>query len=63
MSAYGLSDAQLLDLTLAAALFSALAIVEPISVAAAFNASGPGTEVTTTKNGQAQSALQEELAV
>jgi hypothetical protein len=33
ISALGLSDAELLDLTLAAALFSALAIIEPISIA------------------------------
>jgi hypothetical protein len=33
ISAFGLSDAELLDLTLAAAIFSALAILEPISVA------------------------------
>ena len=31
----GLLDAELLDLTLATALFSALAIIEPISVAVA----------------------------
>ncbi len=35
LSALGLSDAELLDLTLAAALFSALAIIEPISAAVA----------------------------
>ena len=35
ISALGLSDAELLDLTLAAALFSALAIIEPISAAVA----------------------------
>ncbi|HWB13737.1 MAG TPA: hypothetical protein VG826_31215 [Pirellulales bacterium] len=35
MSALGLSDAELLDLTLATALFSALAIIEPISAAVA----------------------------
>jgi hypothetical protein len=33
--ALGLSDAELLDLTLAAALFSALAIIEPLSAAVA----------------------------
>jgi alkylhydroperoxidase family enzyme len=35
LNALGLSDAELLDLTLAAALFSALAIIEPISAAVA----------------------------
>jgi hypothetical protein len=35
MSALGLSDAELLDLTLTTALFSALAIIEPISAAVA----------------------------
>jgi hypothetical protein len=33
LSALGLSDAEILDLTLATALFSALAIIEPISAA------------------------------
>ena len=35
MSALGLGDAELLDLTLVTALFSALAIIEPISAAVA----------------------------
>jgi alkylhydroperoxidase family enzyme len=35
LRALGLSDAELLDLTLAAALFSALAIIEPLSAAVA----------------------------
>ena len=35
ISAHGLSDAELFDLTLATALFSALAIIEPISAAVA----------------------------
>jgi hypothetical protein len=35
ISALGLSDAELLDLTLATALFSALAIIEPIGAAVA----------------------------
>ena len=35
MSALGLGEAELLDLTLAAAIFSALAIIEPISAAVA----------------------------
>jgi alkylhydroperoxidase family enzyme len=39
ISAIGLSDAELLDLTLATSLFSALAIIEPISVAVAPKAS------------------------
>jgi hypothetical protein len=38
ISALGLSDAELLDLTLATSLFSALAIIEPISEAVASNA-------------------------
>jgi hypothetical protein len=63
MSALGLGDAELLDLTLAAALFSALAIIEPLSAAVAPNTDRPGAEVAITKEGQAQSALREELAV
>ena len=35
ISALGLLDAELLDLTIATALFSALAIIEPISAAVA----------------------------
>jgi hypothetical protein len=35
ISALGLSDAEILDLALATALFSALAIIEPISAAVA----------------------------
>jgi hypothetical protein len=35
LSALGLSDAEILDLTLASALFSALAIIEPLSAAVA----------------------------
>jgi hypothetical protein len=35
ISAHGLSDAELFDLTLATAVFSALAIIEPISAAVA----------------------------
>ncbi len=35
LSAFGLSDAEILDLTLATALFSALAIIEPIGAAVA----------------------------
>jgi hypothetical protein len=38
ISAHGLSDAELLDLTLATSLFSALAIIEPIREAVASNA-------------------------
>ncbi len=41
ISDLGLSDAELLDLTLAAALFSALAIIEPISVAADLKLGSP----------------------
>jgi len=63
MSTLGLSDAELLDLTLATALFSALAIIEPIGAAASRNGSRQSAEVTTATNGQIQSALPEELAV
>jgi hypothetical protein len=63
MSALGLGDAELLDLTLAAALFSALAIIEPISAAVTPKADRRGTEVATTKEDQVQSAIREELAI
>lgn len=63
MSKLGLVDAELLDLTLATALFSALAIIEPISAAVATNIGRPGAEVAPTKGGQVQSALREELAI
>jgi alkylhydroperoxidase family enzyme len=63
MSALGLGDAELLDLTLAAALFSALAIIEPISAAVAPKTDRRGGEVAATREGQVQSALREELAV
>jgi hypothetical protein len=59
MSKLGLEDAELLDLTLAAALFSALAIIEPISAAAATKAA----DVTAARNGQVPSALREDLAI
>lgn len=41
LGALGLSDAELLDLTLATATFSALAIIEPISTAVAHALSAP----------------------
>jgi hypothetical protein len=63
MSALGLGDAELLDLTLATALFSALAIIEPISAAVSANADRRGSEVATTRVVQVQSPLREELAV
>jgi hypothetical protein len=63
MSALGLADAELLDLTLATALFSALAIIEPISAAVAPNTDRRGTEVGTTTAVHVQPALREELAV
>jgi alkylhydroperoxidase family enzyme len=63
MLALGLGDAELLDLTLTAALFSALAIIEPISAAVAPNTNRRGAEVANTREGQVQSALREELAV
>jgi hypothetical protein len=61
--ALGLGDAELLDLTLAAALFSALAIIEPISAAVAPKSDRRGPEVAATREVQVQSALREELAV
>ena len=48
--ALGLSDAELLDLTLAAALFSALAIIEPISAAVAPIPIARGVEVAVETN-------------
>jgi alkylhydroperoxidase family enzyme len=63
LSALGLGDAELLDLTLAAAVFSALAIIEPISVAGAPNAGRRGAEVAAPGDGQVQSGSREELAV
>lgn len=52
ISALGLSDAELLDLTLAAALFSAMAIIEPIGAAAA---------PSHTSGGRAHHAARDEL--
>jgi hypothetical protein len=63
MSALGLGDAELFDLTLASALFTALAIIEPISAAIALNTERPGADVAVTRDGQFQSALREKLAV
>ena len=63
MSALGLGDAELFDLTLAAALFSALAIMEPISAAAAPKTDRRGAEVAATRVVQVQSPSREELAV
>jgi hypothetical protein len=63
MLALGLGDAELLDLTLAAALFSALAIIEPISAAVAPMSDRRDPEVAATREVQVQSALREELAV
>jgi alkylhydroperoxidase family enzyme len=45
LSALGLSDAELLDLTLVTSLFSALAIIEPISAAVAPTPLAPAVEV------------------
>jgi alkylhydroperoxidase family enzyme len=47
MSALGLSDAELLDLTLATALFSALAIIEPIGAAVAAQREAPAVDQKT----------------
>jgi alkylhydroperoxidase family enzyme len=63
LSALGLADAELLDLTIAASVFSALAIIEPISAAVATNSGRPGPEVAATADGHVQSASVEELAV
>ncbi len=63
LPALGLADAKLLNRTLAAALFSTLAILSPISAAVAPNTDHRGTEVATKSGGQVQSALREELAV
>lgn len=62
MSALGLGDAELLDLTLATAIFSALAIIEPISATVAPNSGGLSAELATRSDGPVPSALQEELA-
>lgn len=62
MSELGLADAELLDLTLAAALFSALAIIEPISAAVAPHSARWGVGVAATSENQIPSALEEELA-
>jgi len=63
MSALGLGDAELLDLTLVAALFSALAIIEPISVAVAPKTDPRSAEVAVARESQVQSALREELVL
>jgi hypothetical protein len=65
ISALGLSDAELLDLTLATALFSAVAIIEPINAAVAPIpiACGGDNAVDTIREAQVQSALREEFAV
>ncbi len=63
MSALGLGDAELFDLTLAAALFSALAIIEPIGAVVAPNTDRRNAEVAAVREGQGPSALREELAV
>jgi alkylhydroperoxidase family enzyme len=62
MSALGLGDAELLDLTLAASVFSALAIIEPISAASSNTGRGAAV-VATTRDGQVHSASREELAL
>ena len=47
LRALGLSDAELLDLTLATALFSALAIIEPISAAVTAQRASPAVDQKT----------------
>ena len=64
--ALGLSDAELLDLTLCTAVFAALAIIEPISTAAAPipTAGGKPPQSTRTRPpGSSPIGLREELAV
>jgi hypothetical protein len=63
LSALGLGEAELLDLTLATSLFSALAIIEPISAAVAPKTERRGAEVAAPRAVQVQSASREELAV
>jgi alkylhydroperoxidase family enzyme len=65
MSALGLSDAELLDLTLTTALFSALAIIEPIGAAVAPSpiAREVNVAVVTNPPGSSSTELREELAV
>lgn len=63
MSALGLEDTELLDLTLATALFSALAIIEPISAAMSPTTDRRGAEVAAASDGQVQSELAEDLAI
>lgn len=52
LSALGLSDAERLDLTLATSAFSALAIIEPISMAVAPAVIATDTTLPSTKNHQ-----------
>jgi hypothetical protein len=49
ISALGLSNAELFDLTLASALFSALAIIEPISAAVAAQRELPAIDSTSLR--------------
>jgi hypothetical protein len=54
LRALGLSDAELLDLTLAAALFSAISIIEPLSAAVAPVPSSEGRSATSAVPGVSQ---------
>lgn len=54
LHALGLSDAELLDLTLATAVFSALAIIEPISAAAVPTVAAAEATLPLTQAGQVQ---------
>jgi alkylhydroperoxidase family enzyme len=54
ITALGLSEAELLDLTLATALFSALAIIEPISAAVAPVSIARETSLQSTRTRQVQ---------
>jgi hypothetical protein len=63
MSALGLAEAELLDLTLAAALFAALATIEPIGAAVAPPADRPAVEAAAARDGRVQLEPTEDLAV
>lgn len=63
MSALGLAGAELFDLTLAAAVFSALAIIESIGAAAAPKTERRAAEVAVPREVHVRTALREELVV
>lgn len=63
LSALGLSDAERLDLTLATSAFSALAIIEPISLAVAPAVIATEATLPLTKNQQGPIDLRQEMKV